>query len=94
MLTIETQALTLEDVPNIDKLKAGFFRLEWDGWGPEFVLSISGDQSWGSDAVLEVGTSEKEEIHFKIVLWKSILAFQVWAKRNKDTTPRTFGYVI
>lgn len=47
----------LEEVPKTDKLKAGFFRLDCEGCGPEFVLSVSGDQSWGSDEVLEVGTS-------------------------------------
>lgn len=74
----ETQTLTLEDVPKTDRLKAGFFRLEWEGWGPEFVLSISGDQSWGSDAVLEVGTSEKEKggDSSQTMLWKSSSAFQ------------------
>lgn len=50
----------LEEVPKTDRLKAGFFRLDWACGVPEFVLSISGDQSWGSDAVLEVGTSLSE----------------------------------
>lgn len=47
----------LDDVPKTDRLNAGLFRLDWDGCGPEFVLSVSGDQSWGSDAILEFGTS-------------------------------------
>lgn len=47
----------MEEVPKTDRLKAGFFRADWAGWGPQGVRSVSGDQSWGSDAVLEVGTS-------------------------------------
>lgn len=35
----------LDEVPNTDRLKAGLFRLDWVGWDPEFVLSVSGDQS-------------------------------------------------
>lgn len=58
-----TLFLTLEDVPNTDRLKAGFFILDWDGWGPAWLLSISGDQSWGSDAVFDVGTSTEKRIN-------------------------------
>lgn len=59
----DKQILTLEEVPNTDRLKAGFFRLDWEGWGPVLVLSVSGDQSWGNDAVLEVGTSVEERFY-------------------------------
>lgn len=47
----------VDEVPKTDRLKAGFFRLDWAVWGPEWLLSVSGDHSCGRDAVLEVGTS-------------------------------------
>lgn len=49
----------MEDVPKTDRLNAGFLRL--DCWGPEWVRSISREQSWGSDVVLKFGTSGYRE---------------------------------
>ena len=49
--------LTDEEVPKTDRLKAGFLRLCWAGCDPEWVRSVSGDQSSG--AICEVVTSER-----------------------------------
>lgn len=66
--------LTLEEVPNTDRLKAGFFRLDWEGWGPLLVLSVSGDQSCGSEAVLDVGTSTGERVDLnRAHIWTSTI---------------------
>lgn len=69
-LDLPRDKLTLEEVPNTERLKAGFFRLDWEGWGPLWVLSVSGDQSCGREAVLEVGTSGGEKRQAWVIISK------------------------
>lgn len=52
-----------EEVPKTDRLKAGFFRPVCPDCDPEWVRSVSGDQSSG--AVFEVGTSLSDALDEK-----------------------------